>query len=300
MVARALPTVSYYKLSFGEQDNLQKLVKELINKGIDPESSIETSARAALEILDNELDTLSAMVPSRFIRPWLPDSNGLRSSQLTSYIESYSIESQKTANPTPYEIVNRTIILNNEWRQFLIENKVAIEDYTKLRLVSFLESRNPSSPNITQKLSIPTDRNLIVGKEFWKRTLEKNKGTLMNIYTARPLEANFAVDHFVPFSFEASDLLWNLIPTDQSSNSKKSDKLPSLDKYLIPYVDAHYLGIHSNADNDKILIDYRTALSLDTKQLLSLPKNEFFERIRKLITPRVEQARNSGFQNMNF
>ncbi|MFN5883821.1 MAG: HNH endonuclease domain-containing protein, partial [Bacteroidota bacterium] len=52
-------------------------------------------------------------------------------------------------------------------------------------------------------------------------------GSIQCIYTNNDLViGNYAVEHFVPYSFVSHDLMWNLIPADTSFNSSKSDKLP--------------------------------------------------------------------------
>jgi HNH endonuclease len=42
-----------------------------------------------------------------------------------------------------------------------------------------------------------------------------------------PLDDAFSIDHFLPWSFVAHDLLWNLTPVFGTTNSKKGDALPN-------------------------------------------------------------------------
>uniref|UniRef100_UPI0040483A9D HNH endonuclease domain-containing protein n=1 Tax=Mariniflexile sp. TaxID=1979402 RepID=UPI0040483A9D len=52
-------------------------------------------------------------------------------------------------------------------------------------------------------------------------------GSVDCIYTGEKLiKGNYAVEHFIPYSFVSHDLIWNLIPADKSFNSSKSNRLP--------------------------------------------------------------------------
>jgi SAM-dependent methyltransferase len=67
-------------------------------------------------------------------------------------------------------------------------------------------------------------------------TEERNVGAAKEVYDAlpdkrcvwsdKPLKANYAVDHVIPFSLWHNNELWNLLPCDAKENGKKSDKLP--------------------------------------------------------------------------
>lgn len=146
MVANAFTSVAYFKLSLGKQDRLQDIIQATINNGLKPDSkSLEIIAAVKLE--KKLLSKLDDLVPTRFLSPWITKTTGLKNAKLTREIEQLAKSSQQTDSPTPYYLdsVNNNIHLNPIWSAFLLENKVAIEDFTKLRLVRFLESRNPHS-----------------------------------------------------------------------------------------------------------------------------------------------------------
>jgi hypothetical protein len=296
MVARAYPSVARFRLSFGQQDKLQEIVRELIDKGLLPSASSDEVATAALSrpMLLSQLDD---MVPTRLLTPWISKSEGLRSSKLTDEIIRQANNSQVGENPAPYSFAETKdrIVVGRRWREFFLENKVAIEDYLKLRLVTFLESRNPHSPNITQKLAQEITRDLAAAHRFWDRTLESNSGRLINLYTSLPLKRPFAVDHFIPFSFIGHDLLWNLIPTDKVSNSRKSDSLPNLDLSLPAYALAHQLGIQAHREEPKALEDHCIALNLEPQDLLSIPLPRLTLALHEILSPRLIQAKAAGF-----
>lgn len=297
MVARAFTSVAYFQLSLGKQDKLQDIIKSMTQKGLKTNATSPVII-AAVKLEKELINQIDDLVPTRFLSPWITKTKGLKNAKLTREMEEFAKYSQKTNSPTPYYIdsVNNNIHLNPIWSAFLLENKVAIEDFTKLRLVRFLESRNPHSFNISTKLELETIRNLVEARKYWNKVLETSPNELANIYTGNPVTLPFVVDHFIPFSFVAHDLAWNLIPTDQSSNSKKSDKLPDLKAFLKPFSKAHYIAIQVNSSsNSKCIDDYLIAMSLERAQLIQLSSDDLSSKLRELLEPRIMQARACGF-----
>jgi hypothetical protein len=298
MVARAFTSVAYFKLSLGKQDKLQDIITSTTQKGLKTNEK-STEVFNAVKQEHKLLNQLDDLVPTRFLSPWITKTKGLKNAKLTREIEKLSIESQKSNSPTPYYIdsVNQLIVMNPDWSAFLLENKVAIEDFTKLRLVRFLESRNPHTLNISMKLQFEIKRSSLAdAKKYWDNAIEKAQGELINIYTSQPLNKPFAIDHFIPFSFVAHDLAWNLIPTDQSSNSKKSDKLPELMKFLKPFAKAHHIALQANKlSKSKCLDDYQVAMSVERPQLVELSCDDLTNKLKSLLEPRIMQAKVCGF-----
>ena len=298
MVARAFNSVAYFQLSLGKQDKLQDIIKSMSQKGLKTNATSPVII-AAVKLEKDLLNQLDDLVPTRFLSPWITKTKGLKNAKLTREMEEYAKYSQKTNSPTPYYIdsVNQLIHMNPAWSAFLLENKVAIEDFTKLRLVRFLESRNPHTLNISMKLRFEIKRSSLVdAKKYWDNAIEKARGELLNIYTSQPLNNPFAIDHFIPFSFVAHDLSWNLIPTDQSSNSQKSDKLPNLKAFLKPFSKAHHIAIQVNSSsNSKCIDDYLIAMSLERPQLFKLSCDDLTDKLKSLLEPRIMQAKVCGF-----
>lgn len=69
-----------------------------------------------------------------------------------------------------------------------------------------------------------TDRDVLVAKAAFTRVPD-----LKCTWTGRSLHNRFAVDHMVPFSISHSNDLWNLAPSDISTNVSKSDKLVTME-----------------------------------------------------------------------
>ena len=104
--------------------------------------------------------------------------------------------------------------------------------------------------------------------------------------------------HFLPFSFVGHNQLWNLVPTTKSTNSSKSDSLPTK-AYLLSLVAMHHRAIclaHGSQPGSewiKIVEPYMADLRLQPAQLLDDKLlNEAYEG---KVIPDIERAKNMGF-----
>jgi len=90
------------------------------------------------------------------------------------------------------------------------------------------------------KLIKPIERKgLTKQRKFWDTFIDNHNADIKCIYTGEPIiKGNYDVEHFIPWSFVSHDQLWNLLPSDSSINSSKSNKLPRLDKYLSSLVNS--------------------------------------------------------------
>lgn len=59
------------------------------------------------------------------------------------------------------------------------------------------------------------------------RQVYKQRGLEVCVWSDRRLDANFAVDHVIPFALWGCNDLWNLLPSAPAVNNQKSDRLPS-------------------------------------------------------------------------
>jgi hypothetical protein len=169
-----------------------------------------------------------------------------------------------------------------------------LKDFCYWNLVIFLQAKNPSVPDIASKLIKPAVRNSLIKQrtQFWDIVI-KELGAITCIYTGEKLTVgNYAVEHFIPYSFVSHDLIWNLIPANKSFNSSKSDKLPSLEKYFKPFYTLQKTAVeivkHKNPKN-KLLEDYLTILP-------DLDENFSFEKFKERIQPLITIASNNGFE----
>jgi hypothetical protein len=165
-------------------------------------------------------------------------------------------------------------------------------------LANYLQKNNPNVPNVTAKLFRPEHRDLKQARMFWGSVMEDTQ-LVRCIYTREPLSSNdFSLDHFIPWSFVAHDLLWNLVPTTKSVNSKKRDQLPDIDLYFEPFAHLQYEAVQAVTvpKHAKTLEDYVILARTDSVAGL---RQMSFENFRQLlldnIGPQIQVARNMGF-----
>ncbi len=105
------------------------------------------------------------------------------------------------------------------------------------------------------------------------------------------------LDHFIPWSFVAHDLMWNLVPANPSINSSKGNHLPALEKHLFPFAKCQHMGlkiIQKIAPDNKQLEDY-LQLGAGISELCQLSDDKFAEVYRRALVPLYQIAENMGF-----
>jgi hypothetical protein len=110
-------------------------------------------------------------------------------------------------------------------------------------------------------------------------------------------EGEYALDHFIPWSFVVHDLIWNLLPAAKSVNSSKSNNLPSLDQFLAPMANLQQAALrlnYANNPSDKLLEDYQ-AFRCSIEELVDAPQERFTELMKNEFTPMIQTAKNMGF-----
>lgn len=298
MISNAWYTVNYFKISFGKQDLIQTAI-HFINKN--ELITIDENAENIFNKLKNteNKETIKQLwhfdknVPHWFLSPWFPgksteiDSNRIK----RIYLESKSFESNSI-----YGLHQDSIEINPEWIYYLTDNIRVLKDFCYWNLVIFLQSKNPNVPDIPNKIIKPPTRNNLTKqrKLFWDIVIDE-MDSVECIYTKRILnKSDYAVEHFIPYSFVSHDLIWNLVPADKSFNSSKSNKLPQLDKYFMPFYTIQKCAfdiIKTKNPNSKILEDYLTVFSTIDESLDE-------KRFREVLQPLVTIASNNGFEYM--
>jgi len=143
-------------------------------------------------------------------------------------------------------------------------------------------------------------RDLANAKHFWSQvrneySLFGNREHFSDIYSGEYLADSFSIDHFLPWSFVAHDLIWNLIPVSKSTNSKKGDNLPSIEHYFDRYAAMHRQAILSLSKKPKLLEDYTTCFKQSVPQLLSINEETFLRQYTDVYQPLFQIAKNQGF-----
>lgn len=292
MISNAWYPVNYFKLSFGSQDHLALIINELYNTtslslSDDKRKIFNKLAKSKSNNILKNLYHFDNLVPYRFLSPWFKtkkNDNG----------KSVYTASQKDFKNTLYRLYEEKIIVNDNWFEYIRLNAKIIKDYIFWNLALFIQKRNPSTPDVINKLVKPAKRNSLTKQrnQFWNVFL-KHKPETKCIFTKEPLQINnYHVDHFIPYSFVSHDLIWNLVPINSSFNSSKSNRLPSLDKHFKDFynIQCEAIDVFGNKMPKKFKEEYLSVFpNFDTYQGIG------FDKYKDVITPLVTVAHNNGF-----
>lgn len=292
MISNAWYPVKYFRLSFGSQDHISQLINDFFNSTSIKVSDDKAEIRKCLiETKDitilKKLYHLDKNVPHKFLSPWFKGSK-------KSIYESSQLDFQNSI----YHLFKNHIIVNDNWYDYIQLNAKVIKDFIYWNLALFIQARNPSTPDVINKLIKPAKRNSLTKQrnKFWNIYLEKRPETKC-IFTNEPLNPkNYHVDHFVPYSFVSHDLIWNLVPINSNFNTSKSNKLPLVKKYF----DSFY-----KLQNDAIQVFGKSMPKNFKEEYLSVfPNFEDNEQInysqyKDVISPLITVAHNNGFEYLN-
>ena len=299
MVANAWYPIHYFRLSFGKSDSLFDIVMELHRITQIP---IDANAEIIIEALTDRLGdrqiqrllrTLTLNVPYRFLRPWINTSDVRDMVNRSQNLENGCIYSLYKDNGEFY------IMLNPIWDDYLHRHYNILIDFAYWNLTLFLQVRNPNVPAIPNKLIRPEVRNALTKQHnYWDMVMNIG-GPIHCIYTDKELHpSDYELDHFIPWSFVSHDLLWNLIPSDSSINSSKSNKLPYLDFYLpkLASLQHHSLCLILNAHKEPKVMEDFTSLGYTPRELANMSDERFRELYERTFNPMTQIALNIGFE----
>lgn len=303
MIANAWYPIHYFRLSFGKSDSLFDIVMELQNNTKIPvDANVELivqelTSRINERKIKSLLNTLTLNVPYRFLRPWIDTSDN----------RDMVRRSQTFENGCLYALYKDTrefyIELNPVWDAYLHTHYNILVDFAYWNLTLFLQVRNPNVPAIPNKLIRPEVRNSLSKQHnYWDMVMNIG-GPIRCIYTNLDLHpGDYDLDHFIPWSFVSHDLLWNLIPSDGSINSSKSNKLPDLDFYLPKFADLqhHSLQIILNANREPKVLEDFISLGYTAKELANMDDVHFREIYERTFNPINQIALNMGFETWKY
>ena len=303
MIANAWYPIHYFHLSFGKLDSLDKQVRKL-REFIDLPIDIDKTQLVDTIVNHDNPRAIKALmrvftknVPFRFLRPWIDTSDDALMAKRSESFENGCLYSLTKENG------DWIITINPIWHDYLCKNFSILKDFAYWNLTGFVQARNPNVPNIPNKLIKPIGRNSLQKQhKFWDKVIYKQEG-IHCIYTGIILEpGNYDLDHFMPWSFVTHDQIWNLMPSDPSINSSKSDKLPNLDVYLSKLALEHQKAvkiIYEQNPNDKLLEDYCTIIERPY-DLIGLEKEKVIEVFSKTFSPLYQIASNMNFEVWNY
>lgn len=203
--------------------------------------------------------------------------------------------------------LNRTVIFNPVWKQYIQDNSVALLGWIQHEKSKWLQVNNPEVPGIVYKLS-PMDasvRKLEHVRKLWEIVLQRE--TILDIYTNKPIESNYDIDHFIPWSFVMNDELWNLIPMDSSLNSSKNNRLPHW-TFFNKFADNQYEMYRLMWDDEFVRSRFEKCYrdnihSIWAETELFKPgnsKKEFVNILQKNMQPVYDSARRQGYEIWKF
>ena len=241
-----------FKLSFGVRDKLHQHIAAMEQRAANEKI---WNWNTANPILDNSAyrracADLSAYVPYRWLRPFVQNetrgAGGSTRNQKNINLAIITAANEKFNgdSPPPYrfaeERTGKGIVAHPSWARYFARNGNIIEGWCLWHFAKFLQTRNPNIPAIINKITEDGDSNrrLIKQRQFWAEVMTKE--SFYCIYSGAKLSRdNFALDHYVPWSFVGHDNMWNLVPAPPSVNSGKGDNLPDK-QYLGALAETHH------------------------------------------------------------
>lgn len=196
------------------------------------------------------------------------------------------------------------IEVDSLWADYLNKHKEILKGWTQLKLIQYLQNKNPSVPGIADKIEPPMARDIARVRKYWKLIIRIDP-SLHDIYGNVDLsDEPISVDHFVPWQYVAHDELWNLHPTTRSINSSKSNLLPSWALYFDGLGKLEYRAYRLKADNELVAkeFDKIAPYHLNNQEIRNqlyvdgLSEAEFMTRLDHIIRPVYESAQNCGFR----
>ena len=301
---------TYFKLSFGTQDKItEKLdllnltISEPILKFNDPDKQL---LRKTIEnqTYDDLIAYLVKYVPFRLIRPFYSqETQGLKDVEVNQTILDLTNNNYKSRNALYHfdaDLVKdcKGIILSPDWVNYIEENFKIVKGWASWAWLEYMQSRNPTTPNIVNKLFTPQQRGSLFSQtKFWKSVL--NHQSLNCIYSNQKLNLNYlSLDHYLPWSFVAHNQLWNLVPVIPEVNSSKSNNLPA-DQYFYDFVNLHHLALTINYQYlpkqswNNAIDPYIADLNLSEDDLLDSEK--LFKAYESTVKPLIILATKQGF-----
>lgn len=316
MLANAWYPHTYFKLSFGTQDQIDKHLNSLnleISEPIlsftDTDKKLLRKAIAAQNLKDI-VSHLSRYVPFRLIAPFLEQelkAEGIsrgRGNKLEVAMPELAGQYFNSKKPL-YCFDSRelkhcqAIVIHPSWAEYLEKNYAIVRAWAAWEWLEYMQKRNPNTPALVNKLFMPSKREpLSTQTKYWQLTLKQHPETRC-IYSGEILDpSRFDLNHYLPWSFVGHDRLWNLIPVVPKVSSAKSNNLPS-SQYFYQFVDLQHLGLVTSHDllSEKSWNNYIEAflgdLNLSTEDLLD--RDRLMNAYESAIDPLLGLAKNQGF-----
>lgn len=309
MIVDAWYMVGEYKLNLGPADTLEKTVLYIAEKeDFLPTEKEEVILAYLRESDDKKLKdfkrVLGLNVPYRLQAPLIPNPGSklwYKTSEIADYINAQDGILYLIEHDGP---LYSRIIIDDAWMEYIQNNLGILIGWTDYNLITYLQRRNPTVPGISNKIYPPQERELTAVTNYWKHIIVQ--GSVRDIYTGEALSTKgLSIDHFVPWSYVASDELWNLIPTSRSVNSSKSNNLPDWDMYFGRLARTEYDAYCLVGRDEKALKLFEKCAkeNLNNEEIRyrlyqqGQSEEHFTNQLKEILLPVYESARNMGFRN---
>lgn len=299
------------------RDGLERAVLRLSKLSDLPANASKLEIKNAIKEHNQELkaakEQLTNMVPYRALAGFFQKADSVADwgsvRRMTAYIEQIN----RDVVLLPYTLgegskLNKQIHFQPSWMEMIQDNTVSILGWIQYEKVKWLQNNNPEVPGLVYKLA-PLDekmRKLNNVRKLWEGILELSK--VRDVFTGEAVvPKQYAVDHFIPWSFVMNDELWNLMPMDSSLNSSKGNRLPKWDPFFERFAANQYLlygFIHEKSGIYKLFEGcYRDNLhSIWAERELYRKGNsqeEFYNILQKNMQPVYDSARRQGYEIWN-
>ncbi len=317
MAAQSWHPANLFRLNFDTKDanekcvdQLQGVLREIAAKeakfadGLRPNSSL-MEIRVRLQGYVCDLEFLGDLVPMRFLSPFVSGRipQGTPRHRINKEIIRIVDELKVGEDAAPYHFTpgGESIVLHPVWQAFFVDHAAILRGFVELGLLRFLQAKNPMVPGLADKLRMPMERDLGRARSFWEQAnkahLAQRSAPLTNLYTGCPLDNSFAIDHFMPWSYVAHDYIWNTVPTDQSTNSSKGDRIPSVSRFIYGLAELHHFALRSAVKrlasgkiDYQLLSDHMALWRLSGPALLELSVDGLRARLTETLNALEHQA----------
>ena len=234
------------------------------------------------------------------------DISALSGSQLQSFRKCNEIAATVRL---PYTFVIRkgletSILLDDAWSRMFADQCEILLGWIRYQKVRYLQNRNPGVPGIIYKLEPENAgiRKLQNARKLWTMVMDRRE--ILDIYNGQRLnDIGFDLDHFVPWSYVASDELWDLLPMDSSLNSSKSNRLPVWDQYFRNYAENQFRMYETVFTDASVRSQFEKCrkdnlTSIWGAEELYIPNHnqtEFMNILEKNLRPVYDAAKQQGY-----
>ena len=179
MIADAWYMVSEFHLRLGPvgiTDNLEEVVKYIYEKyKITPSEKREKILYFLRNIEDKEIkrykSSLTLNVPYRLQVPFYNDIS-IENKLWNGSKQILTVEINRQRRLMYYfsfvSGLDSVIEVDDKWASYLLKNKEILFGWTNLKLIQYLQVRNPSVPGIADKIEAPTSRDIDKVRKYWK------------------------------------------------------------------------------------------------------------------------------------